>query len=439
MSTKDLLYLLNYHNYKYYYMKNFFIYIYISVLMVMVCACSSDNNEPARPTNEKNSAPNKTDIAQFTPPLSLYPEDNEFAFMDTLNVTGEKMVDLVGKLTKTSNICFSPLYTYTGLNMVINSSLGSTSQNLMNAIEATDYELLNILNYKCINKLPDWIADNSRVAINHIWTSQPTTSEAYQKLMSSLFNAQVTYIDFTQTDTQTILNNRFENTPIDSFGDLVDQSCDLNSLGSLFATVLYFHPKHLRPIETVLIDNFNSPDGVIPAKMMQNKGFEYMYAENDIAQMVTIGLDFGTLNMELYLPKQDIAPEEITNVINRDVRAELRKKSKNRHIALTIPMFDITYCLDFSKIAPAFGITNLDQTDLALLGVENKSKFSLLNISGIIFDNDCWSATISADIPYHDTKPQTTMTINRPFLFVVNNSFIDSGILAGVITNPLCK
>lgn len=406
------------------------VYLVMASTLLMTSSCSSD--EPVNP---------------FADPQWPVSDEITLTSVDTQNIAAlgdfnDKLMAGASAESTDGSFCVSPLSVSIYLGMIANSSRGDIRSQIVNAIGCTDLENFNSLSSRLLHYLPS----DKNGAVTHIanrmWiANQYTAPKAYVNVMSTVFNATVENVDF--TNDQTFDNiNRWGS---DNTGGLIKEIYPkstwdgLRNSSMLCANTVYFKGQWLDEFDPALTrqEVFHGVGGDITTAMMHREGTMF-YAADDKAQMLAVDYKGSVNTFEIFLPNVGTEIRHIATEIDNSECARLRSKSKLCNVKLSMPSFELGQQTSLNTIFRTMGLTGLSQADLSPMGINVASPISTRHQSVIKVDEKgTVLGAVTSGGGYLGAGGETvTMNVDRPFMFVVRNRATNTILMAGVVTRP---
>lgn len=416
--------------------QNFLWMAYVAASLA-VTGCSDDVIEqretPEEPGNEEPAV---------VEPLTLTAAEQ--AQVDEFNVFSDKLVSAVVDVRNDADFCVSPTSYSIFLSMMANTADGDLRSQLLDAMGTKDMETLNSLSKKLMEYLPA-NDDGAQLCIaNKMWLSQKYEApEAFRSLMSEVFSADVDKADFESPTTRDVINSWVKAQTNGMIPSILDKAWEVyKPMPFVTVNAVYFNgvwPETFDAEDTTQ-EPFNSTTGKTKVAMMHsNKRF--MHAAKDGVEMIQLPFRNGTARMEVYLPGEGVSVASVAKYGR--LRAELNKSVSLCNVKLSMPRFENSYCIDTNKgILAQMGVTSFDDALFTAAGVQGRHSFDLIHKTAIKLDEkgakaaavsgsqmDIFNGGDGNGIPF------VTMTVDRPFFYVIRHIKTGAVLMAGAVSN----
>ena len=418
-------------------------YIGLAGMMLSLSACSSSTDEPdttepkertkqdwvtINTTNEE-WAKNITKYWSAEETVELYAPGHKAIFDFS-----ERLTDEIGKAAGNDGFVVSPFSVVAQLAIVANSADETGRQALLDALSVESIEGLNKYCRFFIVKYTQDFKDRLAILNNHLWVSQDCNpGKDYVEKIGDLFNVGVEKVDFSSSQTAGSINDWMYSFSKESIANFVDEDY-LKDKTHVMANALVMDASIpvLRDTPSQIQSGiFHAPDGDVEVDMV--KGLRYTAAfgaENDIAEKMEIFVNAG-FSVSIYMPKGDVKPEDLTRVIDADVRRDLDKSAKQVGWTLNMPLVDFSSKTDVTPYLSNIGFDFLKDISLSEAGIATPGT-DVLNQTHFKLGEGRQGS--NREVKY-DSK---TFNVNKPFIFSVGlrASTLDLCIVSGVVANP---
>lgn len=402
-------------------------------LLTAATACSSDNT--TEPTQEQ---PDINSNWEFTTKLDL--TSGEKKNIDDVNDFSHKLMTEVQATTENGAFCVSPLSVSVYLGMLANATSGNVHDEILAALGTNDIEALNSLSKKLMHYLPCDDNGSSIAVANRFWVNHAfKIPNTFCSLISDVFNADVDYVDFTDSSTVPAINKWVSDKTGGKIASLLDGSWEKYiALTMVSANTVYFKGdwQSMFDLEESTVESFHGLTGDTQARMMHNT-LSAGYAKNDSVQMVTLDFEGANNSMELYLPAEGINIKDITSTLSAEACTALRKSIQLYDVTISLPAFENSAETDLPKTLEKMGIESLDKANFAPMGL-GEIPTQLLHKTSIRIDEkgaELAAVTGGMDIqqPNKSDYPKVKVDFDRPFLYIVRNNKTGAILMSGTV------
>lgn len=409
-------------------------------VIIMLCACSS--NEPIENKKEDIAQENKEQNTHEAKYLALNAREKNV--LNGISEFNDEFVDAMCNNSKNNEFIVSPISASIYLGMLANACQGDTRNSIIESLKQNDLDALNDVCKKLMEYLPDEDTGSKMHIANHIWISDHfDIPESFSNSMKDYFNAGVENVNFTNPSTIPAINKW----GCDNTEGLIPQFIfgkpeDFVNTSAIKANAVYFMGKWMHEFDPNLTtkESFHSTEGVKMVDMMHE--IKYLsYASNENAEMVVLDFSGGVNSFEIYLPKENIAVKDFSNILNKEVRKNLKYKCKIANVTLSLPAFTCGNHLELNDLLYSMGIKHLDNVDISPMGIAPSQPLSVIHSAALkVNEKGAELAAITGGIftaPGESGKPEdVSFTVNRPFMFIARNNQTNTILMAGVIANP---
>ncbi len=384
---------------------------------IMLSACSS-SDEPGGGDNGMEK-PALT-IAE----TEAASEINEFS-LDFIRAVAENS-------EKDNNFAVSPLSMSTFLAMVANSG---DETAICEALHCSDLATLNSLSAKYMQWLP---ATGKKLKINianALWYDKSyTVNPDFADTAQDVFDCDIFARDFSNSGLKEEINGWADKNTNGMIKKLIDD----NPLTLFLANALYFKGDWDKPFkkENTVKADFHGINGNTKVDMMKNR-LETEYFETDEAQVVRLHFakSFSAIVM---MPKES----EDINGFMREKLAEhwsyispATSEFYRCDVDLSFPKFKLApKKIDMSKILSDLGIDHLNANILS----EVSTPIEVMQIATVRFDEkgaEAAAVTMGSDYVAAPPTNSAIMTVDRPFLFFINEDSTGLCLFAGKVVS----
>lgn len=409
--------------------------------IALCSACSSDS--PENPSGNGNGNGNGG-VTPSLEPASLNLTSAEKDIVSGLNSFSDKLIDEASKESLNGNFNISPLSVSMYLGLLANSCQGETHNQIVDALGQSDIQALNNVCKRLVEYLPSEKTGSKMAIANHIWVANRYTIPTdYQSLMTSVFGDVVENVDFTKPTTVPGINKWISNNTNGLIPTMLDgEWYEYTDTKVAMANTVYFMGKWAKEFDPTNTKKqvFHAADGDTHVDMMHMNAL-LSYAKNDVAEKVTLNFTGHVNSLEIYLPVNATAAKDVTTLINSDVRNNLKNSTAECNVTLSLPKFSVTHNSSLNAALNSLGITSLDNVNLSPLGVNESIPTTITHKTVIKVDEKgAELAALTSGIFGSNLDPDApknvTMTVDRPFMYIVRNNETNAILMAGVVANP---
>lgn len=419
------------------------IYLLAAGAMALCAACSSENEPVVEPkpdpvNPDKPGTPDETETVKAS---YLLLNQSEKSVVDGLTTFSDKLIDMSGEYAGDGEFNVSPLSVSLHLGLLANSCQGDAHSRILAALGSSDMEALNGVCKRLLDYLPSEGTGTKMHLANHIWVAQPyTVPAAFKNKIAAVFGDVVENVDFTLPTTVPAINKWvYDNTngliPRMFDGDWKDYV----STQIAHANTVYFMGKWLQEFDPSKTTKqvFHAAQGDTQVDMMHSIAL-LSYAKNDVAEKVVLDFTGKVNSLEIYLPVSNTPAKDIPALINSAVRNKMYGATSE--VTLSLPKFSLASNFGLNPVLAALGIT-LDHVDFSPVGINGLLPVEVNHKTVMKVDEKGaeLAALTSSWATAPDVEPvikQVTMTVDRPFMYIVRNNETRAILMAGVVANP---
>ena len=352
------------------------------------------------------------------------------------------------------NLVFSPLSAWIALSMLQNGAAGNTLAEMQQALSVTDYspQQLNEYNQQMMSALqkrivPEWMSPEevstesvpSFESANSIWsdTGFPFLSSFYD-VNTKYYDAYLQTLDLSLQESMDKIDTWVNDATHGAIPSIKMEPNEM--LKMILINTIYFKGGWSSPFEK----NFTNyetfyNDGKNPVSipmMYQQERLMYTQAEGYQAVKLYYGYG-GKFSMTLFLPDLTEVEKSFTPKRWENIQKAMQPKG----ITLSMPRFKTNSELTLVDAMKALGMQDaFDATraDFTLMSPMELSVSSIKQLAHIDVDESGTIAAAATVIAMENTSIEdysTTMTINHPFYFTIEDNETGTILFMGHIRN----
>ena len=342
------------------------------------------------------------------------------------------------------NIMISPLSAAYALAMTANGTAGDTLQGLLSAMGETDLtEFLEQL-YAVSASLPETERCYLRTA-NSIWISryaQPHVQKSFLRESVRWFNAGVNLIPEDGSGAE-LINKWVAGQTNDMIKKIVNYVSPETLM--ILLNALCMEAEWMIPFDEASVTKapFTKADGKKTTAQMM-RGEEMTYLENDDFTGFIKPYFGGELQFAALLPKEELKPAEFTELLSGKSLSQLLYGAQRAKVLLELPKFSFSFGSSLKPVLASLGADAMfdpgradfsamfrDLSDVYVDDVIQKT-FVDVNTKGTR------AAAVTAVIVKENAfvMEYHTVTLDRPFLFVITAGKAHVPVFIGVVCDP---
>jgi len=365
-------------------------------------------------------------------------------------------IDLSARLLKQNiseypgrNICLSPLSLEMAMGMVSNGAEGNTRQEIFRALnwQGMSQEEINRRQQERMKSLHS----NEEITVelaNSIWVNKKAArlKRSFVKANKNYFNAEVARLAFNADATQKI-NKWCADHTRNKIPSIIDQ---INPAAQMYLiNALYFNGTWINKFDSVMTrpEPFHFTGGGETSVSMMHQQSHYDYAETEDCQIIDMPfLSVGKQEYSMYvlLPRKQNTADALLETLDGKKWMELTSALASEEVRLSLPKFKVEYSTSLNKTLEALGIHDAFQAGLADFSGISKTPLCIDQVLQKTFfevtEQGAEAAAVTAIAMMRSSLVQPndikTMTVDRPFLFVLYEKSSNTILFIGKIENP---
>lgn len=350
-------------------------------------------------------------------------------------------------ISENKNIMISPLSAAYALAMTANGTAGDTLQGLLSAMGEKDLtELLSQL-YNVSAALPDTERCFLRTA-NSIWISpyaQPQLQKSFLRESVRWFGAGINL--FPEDGSGAALINRWvreqTNDMIDGIVDRIDPQTLM-----ILLNALCMEADWAMPFEETSVSKapFTKADGKKTTVDMMY-GEERLYLENDDFTGFIKPYFGGQLQFAALLPKENVQPADFISSVTGKELSALLSGAERSAVRIALPKFSFSFASSLRNVLISLGageMFNPNGADFSAM-FRDKSDVYVDDVIQKTFVDVNTKGTRAAAVTAVIVKENAivmdyhTVTLDRPFLFVITLGKAHVPVFIGIVCDPSAK
>lgn len=399
--------------------------VLIATVVLFIVGCSNDN------VNKNVGA--ESNVSKIT-------KSNEFISFSLLQDV---------EPDENGNIFISPTSALIAMLMVYNGTDDKTKLEIEQAlqIDGLSEEEVNTLTTELINNLQQSDKKIEVDIANSIWINdQYSFNEDFAKKMRNHYNAEIDKIDIYDNKSADIINDWVKKATNDMIEEIVEAPLP-EFLITYIINALYFNGTWTHEFDKDLTypDLFYTEDGEKELEFMSiDEEFEYF--ETGELQAVKLPYGDGNMNMQIFLPREDVNIDDFVKRIDTSMWEKWQKSFSEQKGTVRLPKFKLEYETLLNEPLIKLGI--IDAFD------PNEANFSkMVDTEDQLFISEVKQKTaIEVDEKGTEAAAVTSVQIetlsaivdddkfyidvNHPFIFTIYDEVIDNILFIGLIKSP---
>ncbi len=373
---------------------------------------------------------------------SLAAADNGFAF---------KLLRQLVQDQPTQNIFISPYSASTVLQMVGNGSAGQTKTEMQSVLGTASLPTddANTANKNVLESL----SQNTNVVLttaNAIWCRAGIPFKPdFLAENRDFFDATVESIDFADPAAVEVINHWASEKTHGKIPEIANGMIDPTQTQMLLANAVYFKGKWEDPFDASDTKDrpFHLRDGSQKTVPMMIKSKTFTYRHGTGYQAVRLPYLDDNLSMYVFLPDTNSSPEDLLSILNGDKWRRITKPGfSDRYGTLVLPKFKLNYSVELKTPLKSLGIkAAFDSNNADFSGINSEVKLYISDAMQKTFvevkEEGTEAAAVSGiavatggiEMPPQDPFE---MIVDRPFLFLIEDSQTGIILFMGVVFDP---
>src|SRR5699024_908859 len=251
------------------------------------------------------------------------------------------------------NILISPMSAFMAVLLVYNGADGETRQEMAETLHLKDYSLeeVNEAMYSLTSSLEkDTEAIDLSIA-NSVWLNDEFHfNEDYAKQAVDYFAAQHETIDIEDDRSVDRMNEWVSEATNGKIEDMVAKPLNPNFV-AMILNAIYFNGKWQYAFDeaNTADDTFFAKNGEMTVPFMMLEEEKLAYAENDLFQAVELPYGAGEMNIQFFLPNEDMGIEAFTEQLTEENWTIWNSEFQSRSGTVKLPKFQIEYETSLNK------------------------------------------------------------------------------------------
>jgi serine protease inhibitor len=389
-------------------------------------------------TNKSTTPPTPTPARDLTTAeKQLVASDNKFGlrlFREIVSREGNK------------NVFVSPLSVAMALGMTYNGANGTTQEAMQNTLELQGMSLEEVnKSYRSVIDLLRGLDPKVTFQIaNSIWYRQGFEVESnFLDLNTTYFDAIVRALDFDDPAAIVTINDWVdENThgKIDKILDKIPDETVMYLIDAIYfkgTWKLRFDP------EKTTAQPFHLPDGSVKScQMMAMPETDISYLATREFSAVDLKYGDGDYSMTILLPNWDMTVDSVVAQLTDENWQSWLGEFRLQNWALQIPKFEIEYEKSLKGVLGALGmgIAFTDSADFR--GINRAGNLLITEVKHKTYvkvDEEGTEAAAVTSVEVGFTSGPMSLTVDRPFLFVIHENHSGTILFMGKIVDPTVK
>lgn len=374
---------------------------------------------------------------------TLVAGNNEFAF---------DLFSEVCSMQGDGNVFLSPFSISMALGMTWNGASGETAQEMASVL----HFILPVLYVnEAFQRVSSEISSGSlhgaesgepfsMVVANGIWVQNGfTLLNSFVSAVTEYYSAGVQNLDFTDDPegSREIINSWVAENTMQKILDLIPRGALEADTRLVLTNAVYFKASWQHPFNELA-----TTDGrfLLPCQSpmmvpMMNQTEFFDYASSEEWQAVSMAYAGGDASMLIILP---LNMDDFLESFDSEMLASVQRRMSRVNVDLTMPRFEFTRSMPLSDILVSMGMETAfggGANFQAITGGPDLNISEVLHKAYVKVDEEGTEAAAATAVVMNITAMPATpveMNVNRPFVFIIQDSTTGSIIFMGRVTDP---
>jgi serpin B len=385
-------------------------------------------------------------------PGSSINADGSGDYEEIVSANNELGFQLINKVEadENGNTFISPTSLSMALSMVYNGAEGTTKEEIASVLQAgnVDLEEWNEKNASLFSALQREGDQMELHIANSIWLQdQYHFQQEFAQNTSDYYAAQQEEINFQSGEAAQRINDWVESATNDKITDMVEEPLNPD-LVAILINAIYFKGEWKHEFDESNTEDrpFYLSDGSTEEVPLMSLQEELPYIENDHFQAVALPYgDEETMNMHVFLPKENADLEELRNELTNENWNGLTSQFQESKGTILLPKFELEYEIILNDTLKQLGMEsafNRSEADFSNM-IEEEAPLWIDQVKQKTFievNEEGTEAAAATSIEMETTSAPANepfyMEVNRPFFFTITDEETGSILFMGEISNP---
>jgi serpin B len=443
-------------------MKKIFALLIVSIMLLSLVGCTKTTSTATTtlpPTSPVTTSPTSQTIAfkvlkaaapRITAPnvidaqlSSLVSGNSAFAFTLYQHL----------KENSTGNLFYSPYSISTALAMTYGGAVGDTQKQMGSALYFT---LPQAQLHPAFNQLALDLASRGQNAkgtdgksfalniANALWGQQDfTVQPAFLNLLAQNYGAGLNLLDFKNSPepSRVTINNWVSDQTNDKIKDLLPQGSITPATRFVLTNAIYFDAAWQNPFakESTSNGNFNLLNSSTVSVPMMNREGSYSYVKGSGYQAVELPYSGNEVAMDIIVPDAGQF-NTFESAMTADKVSGIIGSLKSSFIVMTMPkfQFDSAFSLKDALTSLGMSVAFTDKADFS--GITGQPDLFISDVVHKAFvavdEEGTEAAAATGVIMVGAAMPANSLTIDRPFVFLIRDNQTGAILFVGRVLNP---
>jgi len=381
-------------------------------------------------------------VAKASEPKNLAAAENGFAF---------KLLKELAAEQPGTNIFISPYSAATVLQMVANGAAGKTKTEMQQVLgtKTLSDAAVNQASQLIAKSLNDRTTNIILTTGHAIWYRKgASVKPSFLTLNPRFSETTVAPMDFADPHYVDIINAWASEKTHGRITQIADGRDDPEFLRLFLANAVYFKASWLEPFDTNETKDrpFHLQGGIEKNVPMMTQAKTFSYLQGTGYQAVRLPYEDPSLAMYIVLPETNSGPEKLLRTIDGDAwQRIINPRFSDKEGVLFLPRFKLGYSVELNQTLESLGMKlpfNREKADFSGIGPDLNISRILQKTYAEVNETGTEAGAVTAVTMWDSTGPGPArpepfhMVVDRPFLFLIEDSRIQTILFMGVIFYP---
>ncbi len=443
-------------------MKKVFALLFVTIMLLGLVGCANTNTSPTnlivtkKPPTTPVGTPVSFSVVKGDMPRVTSPNVAQTQLSDLVKGNSSFAFALYQQLKKNSagNLFYSPYSISTALAMTYAGAAGNTLKQMGSALHFT---LPQAQLHPAFNQLALDLASRGQNAKgaggksfslninNALWGQQNFTIQpAFLNVLGQQYGADMKLLDFVNSseDARVTINKWVSGQTNDRVKDLLPQGSVDELTRFVLTNTIYFDAAWQYPFkkEATRDGTFNLLNGTtVTVPMMNQRNSGFGYTQGSGYQAVELPYDGKEIAMDIIMPdagkfnsfESSVTPDKISGIIGN-------LKTDDTVVAMPKFKFDSSFSLKNALSALGMPVAFTDQADFSGITGQQDLKISDVVHKAFVAVDEAGTeaAAASGVVMVLVSMPPHSITVDRPFIFLIRDIKSGAILFVGRVMNP---
>lgn len=345
------------------------------------------------------------------------------------------------------NLFISPLSISTALAMTLNGAEGETLESMKEALylSGMDTQEINQAFRSLIELLVTVDPKVTMEIANSVWHEQslPVKDDFLQRL-DEYYEAEVAGLDFRDPESVNTINNWVDEHTEGKIEKIIDEIPA--EMVMYLINAIYFKGDWLSKFDkdkTRKADFYLENGETVEVDMMSQKERFAAYFSEDV-RMIELPYGDSLFTMSVLMPGDPEMPlyQFIEEKVNHENMSQWRSNLRVSEVPLELPKFEMEYEITYNDILKSMGMEKAFDEDTAdFSGIADVSPQNLYisevkHKTFVSVDEEGTEAAAVTSVGVGLTSLPPSMTVNRPFVFIIHERESGTNLFMGKVKDP---